>query len=62
MRHVYRFFELQLKKLNKNSKFLFKFNIVDDNEDADVFQSFNVFKNHLLKITSLKNYCRNVIL
>ena len=37
IRHAYCFFELQLKKLNKNSEFLFKFNIVDDDEDVNVF-------------------------
>ena len=37
MRHTYRLFELQFEKLNKNNKFLFKFNVVDDDENADVF-------------------------
>ena len=37
MRYAYRFFKLQLKKLNENNKLLFKFKIVDDDENADVF-------------------------
>ena len=36
-RHAYCFFELQLKKSNENNKFLFKFNVVDDDENIDVF-------------------------
>ena len=36
-RHAYYLFELQLKKLNENSEFSFKFDIVNDDEDADVF-------------------------
>ena len=36
-RHAYRFFELQLEKSNENSEFSFKFNVVDDDENADVF-------------------------
>ena len=36
-RHVYRFFKLQFKKSNENNKFSFKFNIVNDDENANVF-------------------------
>ena len=36
-RHIYCFFELQFEKLNKNNKFLFKFDILNDDESADVF-------------------------
>ena len=36
-RLAYCFFELQLKKLNKNNKSLFKFNVVDDNKNVNVF-------------------------
>ena len=36
-RHAYYFFELQLKKLNENNKFSCKFNVVNDDENADVF-------------------------
>ena len=36
-RHAHCFFKLQLKKLNKNNEFLFKFNIVNDNENVNVF-------------------------
>ena len=36
-RHAYRFLELQLEKLNENNEFLFKFDVVDDDEDVDVF-------------------------
>ena len=36
-RHAYRLFELQLKKLNENNKFSFEFDVVDDDENADVF-------------------------
>ena len=36
-RHTYRFLKLQLEKSNKNNKFSFKFNVVNDNEDVDVF-------------------------
>ena len=37
MCHTYRLFELQLKKLNENNEFSFEFDVVDDDEDADVF-------------------------
>ena len=36
-RHAYRFFELQFEKLNENNKFSFKFDVINDDEDADVF-------------------------
>ena len=36
-RHAYCFFELQLEKSNENNKFSFEFDVVDDDEDADVF-------------------------
>ena len=36
-RHTYRFFKLQLKKSNENNKSSFKFNVVNDDENADVF-------------------------
>ena len=36
-RHAYRLLKLQLEKLNENNKFSFKFNVVDDDENADVF-------------------------
>ena len=36
-RYAYCLFELQLEKSDKDSEFLFKFNIVNDDEDADVF-------------------------
>ena len=35
-RHVYRFLELQLKKSDENNKFSFKFDVVDDDENANV--------------------------
>ena len=31
------FLRLQLKKSDENNKFLFKFDVVNDDEDADVF-------------------------
>ena len=34
---MYHLFELQLEKSNENNKFLFEFNVVDDDENADVF-------------------------
>ena len=37
MCHAYRLFELQFKKSDENNKFSFKFNVVDDDENADVF-------------------------
>ena len=36
-RHTYRLFELQLEKSNENNKFSFEFNVVNDDENADVF-------------------------
>ena len=36
-RHAYRLFKLQLKKSNENNEFLFEFNVVNDDENADVF-------------------------
>ena len=36
-RHTYRLFKLQLEKLNENNELKFKFNIINDNENADVF-------------------------
>ena len=35
--YAYCLFELQLEQLNENNEFLFKFDIVNDNENADVF-------------------------
>ena len=35
-RHAYRLFKLQFKKLNENNKFSFEFDVVDDDENADV--------------------------
>ena len=35
--HTYRLFKLQLKKLNKNNEFSFKFNVVNNNENVNVF-------------------------
>ena len=40
-RHMYHLLELKFEKSNKNDKFLFKFNIVDDNNNVKI--SFNVF-------------------
>ena len=37
MRHAYYFFKLQLKKSDENNKFSVKFNVVNDDENADVF-------------------------
>ena len=59
MCYAYCFFKLQLKKSNKNNKFLFKFNVVDDDKNVDVFKLFNTFKKHSLKMISSKNYCCN---
>ena len=36
-RHAYCFLELQLKKSNENSEFSFKFNIINDDENTNVF-------------------------
>ena len=34
---MYRLLELQLEKSDKNNEFSFKFDVVDDDEDVDVF-------------------------
>ena len=36
-RHAYCLFKLQFKKSNENNEFSFKFDVIDDDEDADVF-------------------------
>ena len=36
-RHAYRLFELQLEKSNENNEFSFKFDVVNNDENADVF-------------------------
>ena len=36
-RHAYHFFELQFEKSDENNEFSFKFDVVDDDENADVF-------------------------
>ena len=36
-RHAYRLFKLQLEKSDENSEFSFKFDIVNNDEDADIF-------------------------
>ena len=36
-RHAYRLFKLQLKKSDEDNEFSFKFNVVNDDENADVF-------------------------
>ena len=40
-RHAYRLSKIKLLKLNKKNKFLFKFNVVDDDDDAEI--DFNDF-------------------
>ena len=35
--HAYRLFKLQLKKSNENNEFSFKFDVINDDENADVF-------------------------
>ena len=35
-RHAYRFLKIKFSKLNKKSKFSFKFNIIDDDDDAEI--------------------------
>ena len=35
--HTYCLFKLQLEKSNENNKFSFKFNVVNDDENADAF-------------------------
>ena len=39
--YAYRFFKIKLLKLNKNNKFLFKFNVVNDDDNVKI--NFNVF-------------------
>ena len=36
-RYTYRFFELQLEKSDENNEFSFKFNVVNDDKNTDVF-------------------------
>ena len=36
-RHMYRLLELQLEKSDENNEFSFEFNVVDNDENADVF-------------------------
>ena len=36
-RYAYRFFKLQFKKSDENNKFSFKFNVVNDNKNVNVF-------------------------
>ena len=36
-RYAYRLFKLQFKKLNKNNKFSFKFNVVNDDKNVNIF-------------------------
>ena len=40
-RHAYRLSKIKLLKLNEKNKFLFKFNVVDDDDDAEI--NFNNF-------------------
>ena len=40
-RHAYRLLKIKLSKLNEKNKFLFKFNVVDDDNDAEI--NFNNF-------------------
>ena len=40
-RHAYCFFELKLKKSNKNNKFSFEFNVINDDDDIEI--NFDVF-------------------
>ena len=37
MYYVYCLFALKLEKLNKNNKFSFKFNVVNDDKNVNVF-------------------------
>ena len=37
IRHAYCLFKLQFEQLNKNNKFLFKFDVVDDDENINAF-------------------------
>ena len=41
MRHAYYFLKIKLSKSNKKSKFLFKFNVVNDDDDVKI--DFNDF-------------------
>ena len=40
-RHAYCLSKIKLLKLNKKNKFLFKFNVVDDDDDVEI--NFNDF-------------------
>ena len=40
-RHAYRFSKIKLLKSNEKNKFLFKFNVVDDDDDVKI--NFNDF-------------------
>ena len=40
-RHVYRFSKIKFLKLNKKNKFLFKFNVINDDNDVKI--NFNNF-------------------
>ena len=40
-RHAYCLFKLKFNKNNKNNKFLFKFNVVNDDDNVKI--NFNVF-------------------
>ena len=40
-RHAYHFSKMKFLKLNEKNKFLFKFNVVDDDNDAEI--NFNDF-------------------
>ena len=40
-RHAYRLFKMKFSKSNENSEFSFEFNVVDDDDDAEI--NFNVF-------------------
>ena len=40
-RHAYRFSKMKFLKLNEENKFLFKFNVVDDDDDIKI--NFNDF-------------------
>ena len=40
-RHAYRLLKIKLSKSNEKNKFLFKFNVVDDDDDVEI--NFNDF-------------------
>ena len=40
-RHAYHFSKIKFSKLNKKNEFLFEFNVVDDDNDAEI--DFNDF-------------------